>query len=73
MLLPRIINVAEVARMFGKSRQWLYQRINGSIVNGKQAMFKQADIDKLCQILEDAKNEIEKTINEISKLRNNSY
>lgn len=24
---------------FGKSRQWLYQRINGNIVNGKPADF----------------------------------
>ena len=38
--LPEIINLSAVAKhCFGKSRTWLYQRINGNKVNGKIAAF----------------------------------
>jgi len=33
------INLAELARRMGKSRQWLYQRLNRNLVNGKPARF----------------------------------
>jgi hypothetical protein len=36
-ILP-VVSVSYIAKTyFGKTRQWLYQRINGSIVNGKPA------------------------------------
>ena len=38
-ILP-MISVAYIAKTyFGKSKEWLYQRINGNTVNGKPAMF----------------------------------
>lgn len=38
--LTEVVNLAYVARhYFGKTRQWLYQRLKGQIVNGKPAQF----------------------------------
>ena len=35
-----IIPLSYIARVyFGKSKQWLYQRVNGYTINGKQAKF----------------------------------
>ncbi|MCM1111002.1 MAG: DUF5053 domain-containing protein [Clostridium sp.] len=42
--LSEAINLAFIARhYFGKTRQWLYQRIKGQIVNGKPASFTPAE------------------------------
>ena len=50
--LPEIINLSAVARQcFGKSRTWLYQRINGNIVNGKPAYFTRAERKQLLEFL----------------------
>ncbi|MDE6126245.1 MAG: DUF5053 domain-containing protein [Muribaculaceae bacterium] len=39
--LTDVINLAYIAEhYFGKSRQWLYQRLKGQVVNGKPAAFK---------------------------------
>lgn len=43
---------------FKKSRQWLYQRLNGNIVNGKPAQFTDEEIN----ILNTALQEISKKI-----------
>lgn len=38
--LTEVINIAYIARnYFGKTRQWLYQRLKGQTVNGKPASF----------------------------------
>lgn len=38
--LTEVINMAYVARhYFGKTRQWLYQRLRGQLINGKPAAF----------------------------------
>lgn len=38
--LTEAVNLAYIARKyFGKTRQWLYQRLKGQIVNGKAAAF----------------------------------
>lgn len=38
--LSEVINLAYIARhYFGKTRQWLYQRLKGQTVNGKPASF----------------------------------
>lgn len=38
--LAEVINLAYIARhYFGKTRQWLYQRLKGQMVNGKPASF----------------------------------
>lgn len=42
--LTDVINLAYIARhYFGKTRQWLYQRLKGQIVNGKPASFTEAE------------------------------
>lgn len=39
-----VINLAYIARhYFGKTRQWLYQRLKGQIVNGKPAAFTSSE------------------------------
>lgn len=38
--LTEVVNLAYIARhYFGKTRQWLYQRLKGQMVNGKPATF----------------------------------
>ena len=42
--LTEVVNLAYIARhYFGKTRQWLYQRLKGQIVNGKPAEFTQSE------------------------------
>lgn len=42
--LTEVVNLAYIARhYFGKTRQWLYQRLKGQIVNGKPATFTEAE------------------------------
>jgi hypothetical protein len=53
-ILPAI-SLAYIAKnYFGKTRQWLYQRINGSAVNGKPAKLSSEEM----KILESAFKEI---------------
>lgn len=52
--LPEVISFSYIARrFFGKSRQWLYQRINGSNVNGKPARFTKEEYDKFISALDE--------------------
>lgn len=49
------VSLAYIAKhYFGKTRQWLYQRINGTIVNGKPAKLSPEELE----ILEDAFKDI---------------
>lgn len=42
--LTEAVNLAYIARhYFGKTRQWLYQRLKGQIVNGKPASFTESE------------------------------
>ena len=42
--LTEVVNLAYIARhYFGKTRQWLYQRLKGQIVNGKPAAFTESE------------------------------
>ena len=42
--LTEVVNLAYIARhYFGKTRQWLYQRLKGQLVNGKPATFTEAE------------------------------
>lgn len=53
-ILPAV-SIAYIAKTyFGKTRGWLHQRINGSIVNGKSARLNGNE----CKILEDALKDI---------------
>lgn len=44
-----------------KSRQWLYQRINGLVVNGKTAKFTPEKLDTQNLALHDMENKLIKT------------
>lgn len=57
-VLP-IISLAYIAKTyFNKTRQWLYQRINGSLVNGKPARFTPEEIETLNNALKDIGNRL---------------
>ena len=48
------VNLSYVAKhYFGKSRTWLYQRMNGNKVNGKTAFFTRAERKQLEDALHD--------------------
>lgn len=51
-ILP-MISMAYIAKTyFGKSKEWLYQRINGNTVNGKPAMFTAEELARLNEALQ---------------------
>lgn len=55
-ILP-MISVAYIAKTyFGKSKEWLYQRINGNTVNGKPATFTPKELDILNNALQSMGN-----------------
>lgn len=57
-ILPAV-SLAYVAKTyFNKTRQWLYQRINGSLVNGKPARFTPEEIETLNNALKDIGNRL---------------
>jgi hypothetical protein len=43
---------------FNKTRQWLYQRINGNVVNGKSARFSESEIETFNFALQDISKKI---------------
>lgn len=49
--LDKVLDFASMSYIaehyFGKSRQWLYQRINGNLINGKPADFTQEELKTL--------------------------
>lgn len=52
--IPQILNMSYIAKhYFGKSRTWLYQRINGNKVNGKPVFFTIAERKQLQEALHD--------------------
>lgn len=52
-ILP-IISLSFIAKeYFGKTKEWLYQRINGNVVNGKPAQFTEEEIKTLNFALKD--------------------
>jgi hypothetical protein len=60
--VANIVSVAYIAqKYFGKTRHWLYQRINGSTVNGKPARFTPDEKKKLQEALLDISNIIKNT------------
>lgn len=57
-ILPAV-SLAYVAKTyFNKTRQWLYQRINGTLVNGKPAKFTPDEITTLNNALRDIANRL---------------
>ena len=52
--LDKAVSFAYIARnYFGKSQSWLVQRLNGSIVNGKEARFNRAELLQLQNAIHD--------------------
>lgn len=62
----KCLSVAFVAReYFGKSQSWLYQRINGNIVNGSPAKFTPEEKKKLKDALRDISDRILEAVDKI--------
>lgn len=65
LLLSSVDNYLSLSQIaqdyFGKSRSWLYQRINGAIVNGKPAQFTQEEQQQFANALLDISNRIKDT------------
>ena len=52
--LDKAVSFAYIARnYFGKSQSWLLQRLNGSIVNGKEARFNRTELLQLQDAIHD--------------------
>jgi hypothetical protein len=61
--VSKIISLSYVAETyFNKTRNWLYQKVNGSIVNGKPAKFTPVEIDTLNKALQDIGKKIGSTV-----------
>ena len=57
-----MISVAYIAeKYFGRTRQWLYQRLNGYTVNGKPARFNSKEKLQLKEALLDISQQIQQT------------
>jgi hypothetical protein len=48
MEVTKVVSLSYIAKnYFNRTRQWLYQKINGNIVNGRPVKFTQEEIDTL--------------------------
>ena len=61
--VSEIVSMAYISKKyFDKSRNWIYQKINGSIVNGKSAKFSKEEINTLNFALKDIGKSIGSTV-----------
>ncbi len=61
-ILP-MTSLAYIAKnYFKKTRQWLYQRINGTMVNGKPAQFTKEELELLNFALKDMGRKLISTV-----------
>lgn len=59
-ILP-VISLSFIAKQyFGKTKEWLYQRINGNVVNGKPAKFTDEEKERLNFALKDIADKLMK-------------
>ncbi|HRP54568.1 DUF5053 domain-containing protein [Agriterribacter sp.] len=64
-----IISLSTIAQTyFGKTRSWLYQRINGNIVNGKPSKFTDAELTTLTKALNEISLKTSKAAKNIGSL-----
>lgn len=57
--ITNIISISYISKTyFGKSKDWLYQRLNGYNVNGKPAKLKKSEIEILNNALSDIAEKI---------------
>lgn len=60
--VAQYVSLSKIAKnYFGKSKEWLYQRINGYTVNGKAAEFTPTDRVKLSNALQDISRKLNET------------
>ena len=60
--IPEVISLSYIAKKyFGKSRNWLYQRINGYLVNGKPARFTDEERKKFVAAINAISDMLKKT------------
>ena len=63
MEVTEIVSLSYVAKnYFHKTRTWLYQKINGNIVNGKEASFTKDEIDTLNYAIKDISKKLSSTV-----------
>jgi hypothetical protein len=61
--VSQIISLSYISRQyFNKTRTWLYQKVNGSAVNGKPARFTPEEISTLNFALKDISKQIGSTV-----------
>ena len=61
--ISSIVSLSYIAdTYFNKTRAWLYQKINGNKVNGKEAQFTQEEINTLNFALQDISKKIGSTV-----------
>jgi len=59
MKVSKIISMSYIAETyFHKTRQWLYKKINGNIVNGKPAKFTDSEIHTLNFAIQDISKQL---------------
>ena len=57
--VPEVISFSYIAKKyFGKSRGWLMQKVNGNMVNGKQAAFTADERQKFREALQDISKQL---------------
>lgn len=57
--VSQILSLSYIAEnYFGKTRNWLYQRINGNIVNGKKSEFSSDELKKFQKALKEISKKI---------------
>ncbi len=57
--VSEIISLSYLAKKyFGKTKAWLYQRVNGNIVNGKPCKFTPEELNTLNEALQDISKKI---------------
>lgn len=57
--VSQIVSLSYIAEnYFGKTRNWLYQRINGNIVNGKKSKFTGDELKQFQKALKDISKKI---------------
>ena len=67
MHVSQYVSLAYIAdNFFGKSRQWLNNKLKGNLVNGKPAAFTPEEIKKLSAALVEISNEIRATALQIT-------
>jgi len=60
--IAKAVSLSYIAKTyFGKSRSWLYQRLNGHTVNGKQAQFTLDEKNQFALALKDLSQQLHET------------